>query len=80
MEQVAQTGRSALVELRRALGVLRDPDDPGLREPVPGLAELDLLLDRVRAGGLTVDLVREGDRSRSAPGRTSRSTAPSRRR
>ncbi len=60
MEQVAQTGRSALVELRRALGVLRDPDDPGLREPVPGLAELDLLLDRVRAGGLTVELVREG--------------------
>ncbi|HEX3003479.1 MAG TPA: histidine kinase [Angustibacter sp.] len=60
MEQVAQTGRAALVELRRALGVLRDPHDPGLREPVPGLAELDLLLDRVRAGGLAVELVREG--------------------
>ncbi len=60
MEQVAQTGRSALVELRRALGVLREPDESGLREPVPGLAELDVLLDRVRTSGLAVELVREG--------------------
>ncbi|MEV4345032.1 histidine kinase [Actinoplanes sp. NPDC049596] len=51
MRQVATTGRQALTETRRLLGVLRAPAD---RHPQPGLAQLDDLLDQVRATGLTV--------------------------
>jgi signal transduction histidine kinase len=60
MERVADTGRSSLVELRRALGMLSEPDDPRLREPVPGLAHLDILLDRIRQSGLAVEHVSTG--------------------
>lgn len=61
-----QTGRSALDELRRLLGVLRDPDprlpsslgDPaaGLTstEPLPGLADVTGLVDDFRRRGLDV--------------------------
>jgi signal transduction histidine kinase len=60
IERVADTGRSSLIELRRALGMLAEPDDPRLREPVPGLAHLDMLLDRIRASGLAVEHVCTG--------------------
>jgi signal transduction histidine kinase len=65
MRAVSATGRQALSDTRRLLGVLREPiteEAPGpvpaadgaARQPVPGLAELDPLLDRVRAAGLPV--------------------------
>jgi signal transduction histidine kinase len=40
--------------------VLRDQSGSPLREPQPGLAELDGLLERAREGGLEVDLAVEG--------------------
>lgn len=55
MQQVATTGRQSLGEMRRLLGVLRS-DEESSRAPQPGLAELDALVDDVRATGLTVDL------------------------
>ncbi|GGX14271.1 sensor histidine kinase [Streptomyces lomondensis] len=56
-DAISATGRDAMAQLRRMLGVLRDGDEPGdsPREPQPGLAELPGLLDRVRESGLTVD-------------------------
>uniref|UniRef100_A0AAU1ZQT6 histidine kinase n=1 Tax=Streptomyces sp. NBC_00093 TaxID=2975649 RepID=A0AAU1ZQT6_9ACTN len=52
---LGDTGRQAMGELRRVLGVLReDQDDVRLLNPQPGIHDLDLLLTRVRAAGLTV--------------------------
>jgi signal transduction histidine kinase len=61
MGQVARTGRTALAEMRRLLGVLRaEPDDGDARAPVPGLHRLDELVDDARAAGLPVRLTVSG--------------------
>ena len=54
MQQVSRTGRQALTEMRRLLGVLRDDDDDGSRDPQPGLEQLDELLEHVRRTGVAV--------------------------
>ena len=52
---IGDTGRQAMGELRRVLGVLRDsPGQDIPRSPQPGIRDLDTLLDRVRAAGLPV--------------------------
>jgi signal transduction histidine kinase len=55
LELIEATGREALVEMRRLLGVLRT-EDHAERTPQPSLERLDALLDRVRGSGLRVDL------------------------
>jgi signal transduction histidine kinase len=58
---IETTSRSALTELRRLLGVLRqDGEPPGSLAPVPGLADLDSLLAEVANAGLAVKLRVEG--------------------
>lgn len=47
---IADTGRDAVTQLRRAVGGLREPADQTLDQP--GLAHLPVLVDRVRATGL----------------------------
>jgi signal transduction histidine kinase len=54
MEAVRATSRESLEHLRAQLDALRGTDDPGARRPSAGLGDLPRLLDRVRAGGLTV--------------------------
>jgi signal transduction histidine kinase len=55
------TSRAALTELRRLLGVLRQDGDPQASlTPVPGLANLDVLLAEVAEAGLAVRLQVEG--------------------
>ncbi|MER5436356.1 histidine kinase [Streptomyces sp. NPDC002588] len=55
---IGDTGRQAMDELRRVLGVLRESpeseDDSTLRSPQPGIRDLETLLGRVRAAGLPV--------------------------
>jgi len=63
LRSVQHAAREAIAELRRLLGVLRELDDQPSRLPQPRLAELDSLLEHVRAGGLEVELTREGPRS-----------------
>jgi signal transduction histidine kinase len=60
MRQVSATGHQALGEMRRLLGVLRTEDAPEPLEPQPGLAQLDGLLDQVRATGLAAELTVTG--------------------
>ncbi|MGA5360704.1 sensor histidine kinase [Streptomyces purpurascens] len=62
-DAISATGRDAMTQLRRMLGVLREGDDDSAapREPQPGLTELPALLDRVRAGGLDVTYGTSGD-------------------
>jgi signal transduction histidine kinase len=56
LETASRTGRLAMAEMRRLLGVLREeangpaPD----RDPQPGVAEIDRLVEQVRAAGLPV--------------------------
>ncbi|WP_245931578.1 histidine kinase [Actinokineospora auranticolor] len=57
---IETTGREALTELRRMLGVLRDNDVRGVLEPAPGLAGLDGLVARTAAAGISVDVVVRG--------------------
>ena len=54
MERVADTGREALVELRRALGMLRG-DGPADGAPQPGLDRLDDLIRTLGGTGLRID-------------------------
>jgi signal transduction histidine kinase len=58
---IETTGREALVELRRLLGVLRSGDDHAATAPQPGLDSLDALVGQIRGTGLRVDLRIEGD-------------------
>ncbi|WP_232323504.1 sensor histidine kinase [Catenuloplanes japonicus] len=58
---IGETGRQALGELRRVLGVLRDGTTAARLSPQPGVADLDDLVRRVRAAGLTVDYRTTGE-------------------
>jgi signal transduction histidine kinase len=58
---VEQTGREALAEMRRLVGVLRRPEEAPALAPQPSLQHLDKLVDQVRESGLTVDLTVEGE-------------------
>lgn len=60
MAAVESTGRAALVEMRRMVGVLRADDEREALCPQPGLAELPSLVEQVRDAGLGVDLGVEG--------------------
>ena len=57
---IAETGRSALVEMRRLLGVLRTQDGVAERAPQPGIDQLEDLLEQVRTTGVTVEFKVEG--------------------
>jgi signal transduction histidine kinase len=56
LDTASRTGRLALAEMRRLLGVLRDDDasDGAQRDPQPGVPEIDALVEQVRAAGLPV--------------------------
>ena len=73
---IASTARQAMGELRRLLGVLRGPsasagkdlsERPGLT-PAASLSRLDEVLDAVRAAGLPVTLMVDGDPGAGARG------------
>ena len=61
LEKIENSARQALAETRRLLGVLRDPDEEAGLAPQPGIGELDALAASVRAAGLPVNLVIDGD-------------------
>ena len=62
MREVSSTGRLALTDMRRLLGVLRSEDGDGIRAPQPDLAEIRVLIDRVRSTGLDVTFEELGSR------------------
>jgi signal transduction histidine kinase len=61
LEVVEQTGRQALAEMRRLVGVLRRPEEAPALAPQPSLEHLDKLVEHVRESGLPVELTVEGD-------------------
>ena len=64
LEVIEETARSALGDMRGALGVLREGDGPGApeRAPQPGAGDIAALVERSRAGGLDIALSVEGER------------------
>lgn len=56
-EVIQQTGRQALLDLRRIVGVLRVDGEPAAeRLPQPGLEQLETLVEQVRRAGMHVEI------------------------
>jgi signal transduction histidine kinase len=68
LQVVEQTGREALAEMRRLVGVLRRPEEGPALAPQPSLQHLDKLVDQAREAGLPVQLAVEGDPVQLAAG------------
>lgn len=67
---IEATGRDALTEMRRLLGVLRaeDQDDTAARTPAPDLSDLEHLIRGTARAGVQVHLEITGRRRRLPPG------------
>jgi signal transduction histidine kinase len=65
LETAERTGREAIAEMHRMLGVLRTPETDA---PAPGLARLPDLLEPARAAGLHVDCTVSGELGSLPPG------------
>lgn len=61
MLRISETGRQALTDMRRALGVLRADEPDAERHPLPGIAQLETLADQMCAAGLPTRLEVHGD-------------------
>jgi signal transduction histidine kinase len=61
LETVEATGRDALTEMRRLVGLLREQGAMPEFSPQPGLGSMDALLETVRSAGLPVELDVDGD-------------------
>ena len=79
LETVEQIGRSALTEMRRMLGMLRDDADEPLT-PQPGLGEVPTLVEQLREAGLPVECASTESRANFRSASSCRRTGSSRRR
>jgi len=68
MRQVSGTGRQALDDVRRLLGVLRTETAPCTLQPQPGIAQIDRLLEQVQATGLAAHATVTGNPEAVPPG------------
>src|SRR4051794_23340695 len=68
LRSAEDTGRQALGELRRMLGILRAGDERGALDPQPRLAHIDGLVEQARAAGLPVALTIDGAARPLPPG------------
>ena len=68
LRKIQRTGREALVEMRRMLGVLRENGDDARLAPQPGMAALGELVKQVVAAGVPVDVRIEGEATPLPPG------------
>ncbi|MDF3300238.1 sensor histidine kinase [Streptomyces tropicalis] len=68
LEDIRETSRSALDELRVTVALLRQSDDPEApRDPIPGLAQVPTLLASFERAGLAVRHARHGSAEPLAP-------------
>jgi signal transduction histidine kinase len=65
---IRQTGKGALNEMRRLLGVLRTDDDGLALSPQPGLGDLPRLVEQMRAAGLDARLAGNDELPQLPPG------------
>lgn len=65
---IERTGREALAEMSRLLGILRKEGEGLALAPRPSLADADSLVQTVRDAGVPVELHVEGERTPLSPG------------
>jgi signal transduction histidine kinase len=65
---IEDTGRTALAEMRRLLGILRGASELPSLAPQPGMATLGALVEQVREAGLPVEYRIEGEPVELPPG------------
>jgi signal transduction histidine kinase len=63
LKKIENSGRQALADTRRMLGVLHDTGQESRFAPQPGIGELGALVSTVQAAGLPVNLVVSGRRT-----------------
>jgi signal transduction histidine kinase len=68
LDAIEETAGSALAEMRRLLGILRQDDEELALAPQPSIAGLDSLVAQVRDAGLPVEVVVEGEERPLPPG------------
>src|SRR4051794_25205415 len=70
LQDIERVSRTALTEMRRLLGLLREhaPSGRPAHEPLPGLADLPTLVDQVAKAGLAVQLTDQSDEPDLDPG------------
>lgn len=68
LASIERSGREALEEMGRLLGMLRADGEAGMLAPQPGLSRLDALIRTYEAAGLDVDLTVEGTPRALGPG------------
>lgn len=68
LEVISEAGRSALGELRRMLGVLREQGSGARTAPQPDAGDLDTLIASMRTAGLPVRFTCEGNQLPLDPG------------
>ena len=61
LAEAERLGRESLAEVRRAVGLLREDADGGNVAPLPGAADLPVLVERFRSAGADVTLDTAGD-------------------
>lgn len=67
-DTIEETGRHALAEMRRLVGMLRAEGEPPTLAPQPGLGQLEALVAQVSDAGLPVELSIEGEPRELPPG------------
>src|SRR6266540_483413 len=65
---IERTGREALAEMSRLLGILRKEGESLSLAPRPSLAQVDVLVQTVRDAGVPVELRVEGEQTDLPPG------------
>jgi signal transduction histidine kinase len=68
LEAIESTGREALTEMRRLVGLLRRQGAIPEFSPQPSMRAVDVLVGTIREAGLLVDLAVEGEPTELAPG------------
>jgi signal transduction histidine kinase len=68
LEQASGTGRQALSEMRQLLGVLRENPEQHELAPLPGIGEIENLVELIRSAGIPVSYAVTGDPSGAPAG------------
>ncbi len=68
LEHIQETGRQALSEMRRMLGVLRNDDDAAALAPQPTIGDLDDVVQNCVEAGIPAEIIIEGSSPQTAAG------------